>query len=235
MTYDLLKNVSDKSSLRQEFPSDKTNPFLLSVFKYNILESFAAQSSTAIGVFDGKFLNYIYHTSNLPGLIHKMSMKRSIALLEQQLIPFVPKQKRSLITTSICGSLYPGSKRKILLQSSPLTFDEEHFPELYLESVRNVTHLVSGEGFWLRMNYGEETICWFPNRKKLWKHDILSKREKEVISLLAKDKPLACIGDELEISIHTVKNHLKTASARLFARNNNSLVQLSILSGILTI
>lgn len=200
-----------------------------------LLESFAIQNNMATGLFDCEHLNYISHSSNLSYLLNREVTDRVFSLA-MEFIDRIAPEKRSLIRMSVCGtfpSAYSAGGMNILMKSTPVSFDEYHIPQTYLNSVRDIFHLISGEGFWLRVSFGDEVLCWFSTQKKILFHDVIFAREKEVIELLVQGKHLICIADELGISINTVKNHLKACCNRLFTRNNVGLIQLCFLNDIL--
>lgn len=209
-----------------------------SSFAWNdTMELFAHQNNMAIGLFDCRRSEYVSKTSNLPHLLDILISEKIFSLADE-IIGHITPEKRPLIKMSVFGtfsSSHYAGKIKILMKSTPVSFNEYLDPQIYLNSVRDISHLLSGRGFWIRMSFGEEVFCWFSTQEKIVFHDVISNREKEVIQLLAQGKHLICIADELGISINTVKNHLKACCNRLFTRNNVGLIQLCFLNDILTV
>lgn len=194
-----------------------------------LLETFALQNHMFIGIFDADRSQYIFEKSNA---IHKEAQGRITDIETKIGDEFTPEGKKN-VQIFVCGScsVNAGEKIKYLLQRIPLGFDTFSYPGIYLDCIRNVTHLVSGEGYWLRIKAGEKTFSWFSGQKKLLRHDIISGREKEVIKYWAEGYSFSKIEDKLFISVNTIKNHLKACRNRLLARDNISLVQLCLLSG----
>jgi len=212
----------------KEFP----DPPIISAASLMLLETFALQNHIFIGIFDADHSRYIFQTSNA---IHKEAQGRITDLEAKIAGEFTPDEKKD-IRLFVCGScpVNAGQNRiKYLLQRIPLGFGAHAYPGIYLDSIRNVTHLVSGEGYWLRIKAGEKVYSWFSGQKKLLRHDIISDREKEVIQYWAEGYSFSKIEDKLFISVNTIKNHLKACRNRLLARDNISLVQLCLLSGAL--
>lgn len=71
-------------------------------------------------------------------------------------------------------------------------------------------------------------------QRNLDKYKLLSRREKEIISLIAAGKSSLEISDELFISIHTVNNHRKNIIAKLADRSLYKLMKFADAFGIIT-
>jgi len=63
--------------------------------------------------------------------------------------------------------------------------------------------------------------------------EILTKREKQVLELIAQGKTNKIIAVDLKISIHTVENHRAHLSEKLGAKNTASLVKFAIDKGLI--
>jgi DNA-binding CsgD family transcriptional regulator len=63
----------------------------------------------------------------------------------------------------------------------------------------------------------------------------LTKREIEVIALLAKGMTFGEIGAELWITVHTVKTHVRRASRAVGARNKVHLLAIAVGTGQLVL
>jgi len=63
--------------------------------------------------------------------------------------------------------------------------------------------------------------------------EILTKREKQVLKLVAKGDPNKKIASDLKISIHTVENHRAHLSDKLGLKNTASLVKYAISKGLI--
>lgn len=62
--------------------------------------------------------------------------------------------------------------------------------------------------------------------------EVLTKRERQVLTLIAQGKTSKDMSDELKISIHTVENHRFNLSAKLGFKNIASLVRYAIEKGL---
>jgi DNA-binding CsgD family transcriptional regulator len=69
--------------------------------------------------------------------------------------------------------------------------------------------------------------------KKDIPHDILSVREKEILSLIAEGKESKEIADMLFLSSHTVDNHRRNMINKTGARDTTSLIQICRMGGII--
>lgn len=64
--------------------------------------------------------------------------------------------------------------------------------------------------------------------------DNLTDRELEVLRLLARGKSTQAIADELDVSIHTVRNHVRNLTQKLGAHSKLEAVTTALRDGILT-
>jgi len=65
--------------------------------------------------------------------------------------------------------------------------------------------------------------------------ELITRREREVLILLARGFSTKEIADRLCISVHTVENHRRNLMEKMQARNVASLLVYSIKSGILSV
>jgi DNA-binding CsgD family transcriptional regulator len=80
-----------------------------------------------------------------------------------------------------------------------------------------------------------ETLClhYQSEEKKFVKKDMLSEREQLILMRVAEGKSSKTIGDELNISQHTVDNHRRKMLLKTGATDTSALIHLCKLSGIL--
>ena len=57
------------------------------------------------------------------------------------------------------------------------------------------------------------------------KHEALSNRENEVLNILSKGKSYATIADELNLSVHTIKVHVRNIYEKLHINNKKELIE----------
>lgn len=221
---------------------------VISAASSTLLEAFAQQNHIFIGIFDSIRSHYIFQTtaathSALDNIniahpldfIHNKEIQHDIMDMETKLTRQFNSDEKKNSKLFICGG-YPSKAGqnglKYFLQRVPLAFGSNVYEGIYLDSIQNVTHLVSGEGYWLRLKAKEKVYSWFSIQKKLLHHDLISVREKEVIRYWANGYSLSRIEDTLFISVNTIKNHLKACRNRLLTRDNASLVHICLLSDV---
>lgn len=215
-----------------------------------LLEIFAALNNVCLGLFCCTSFEYIFQTSNhnnifsdhkngidskrfFMGLINNKKTLNKVIALETEITGLLTPEEKQNIRIFICGGSQTDKERntKYLLQRLPFLLDDTNNVSIYLDSIRNITHLlVEEEGYWVRIKAGEKIFSWFSSQMKLLHHDIISLRETEVIKMWVSGFSISKIAEHLFISINTVKNHLKACRNRLLARDNTSLVQLCLLS-----
>jgi two-component system, NarL family, response regulator NreC len=63
--------------------------------------------------------------------------------------------------------------------------------------------------------------------------DLLSSREKEILSFVAIGMTNKEIAQEVQISVSTVENHLRSTYAKLRVKNRTAAVKQALISGII--
>lgn len=125
----------------------------------------------------------------------------------------------------------------MMMQFYPYQMESNSLPNFAVFSLLDVTHLVRGDVFWFRTvvyrkccteihTFTFPSICFAVG-------ELLSKREQEILTYLAKGNTSKEIAEKLYISTFTVNNHRKNMIARLGARDTTALIQLCQMSGIL--
>ena len=118
----------------------------------------------------------------------------------------------------------------------PLEFDRNQNPTLILLTVRNVTHLIKGEHYWIRGVFGgdeKRLFIYHSNEEKTVEHEIISEREKEVLDHISQGMDTKQIANLMKISPNTVDNHRRNMLARTGTRDTTALVQLCRMMGIM--
>lgn len=64
-------------------------------------------------------------------------------------------------------------------------------------------------------------------------HPMLSKREKEVIKLVAEGHRSKNIANRLNISVHTVHTHRKNITGKINAKSLGELIRFAVANGLL--
>ncbi|CAN5353026.1 hypothetical protein BH23BAC1_BH23BAC1_08930 [soil metagenome] len=79
----------------------------------------------------------------------------------------------------------------------------------------------------------EKTITIDTDHPELKPQNYLSKREKEILKLIADGYNSKCIADKLSISFHTVNTHRQNLIHKTNAKNTSCLIQYAINQGII--
>ena len=131
-----------------------------------------------------------------------------------------------------------GKPIRIFSQGMPLQSDKDNNFKFTLNYVQNVQHLIKKDfsDYWIRFSYGSENQfveTFHSASNETSKNDLLSKREKEVLKLIAEDLDTKEIAKKLFISSNTVGNHRSNMIERLGARDSTALVHLAKMSGMI--
>jgi DNA-binding NarL/FixJ family response regulator len=70
-------------------------------------------------------------------------------------------------------------------------------------------------------------------REKPYSPDELTDREREVLALVAEGLPNAVIAERLVVSVHTVRNHIASLSAKLGAHSKLEALSIAVRRGLL--
>jgi DNA-binding CsgD family transcriptional regulator len=125
---------------------------------------------------------------------------------------------------------------RMMARQTGLEYLENGEMKVFVITVDDVSHLVKGDFYWGRIEFGigeRHTHHLMSTNKKDVSHDILSDREKETPRLIAKGMESKEIGKELFVSNHTVDNHRQNMIAKTGARDTTALVQLCRMVGII--
>ncbi|MBL7471518.1 response regulator transcription factor [Robertkochia sediminum] len=137
-----------------------------------------------------------------------------------------------------------GRSRIILAQALPLSLDEDGNLENVLSVHTDVSYLcvqpdnsvsyfsLDGRKSYVNINtaQGKFDPDAQPSRNLL---DVLTPREKEIVSLLAKGLSSKEISGQLHVSVHTVNKHRKNILAKTQCANTSELVGHCIMAGLL--
>ena len=116
-----------------------------------------------------------------------------------------------------------------------LSVDSAGAPNVVLLLINDITHLYHADFVWLRSKYKhapDPTHFYHTGFGKSFNHDIISERELEVLSMLARRESSGKIAAHLGISINTVSNHRKNMMDRIGVSDTTSLLHLAQWCGI---
>lgn len=158
--------------------------------------------------------------------------------LQNQAFDMIPIAGRQQIHLTGCGMRFHHSKKgwiQILFQAINLEMSNDHIPLRSMTVVQDITHLVKDDAYWLRTDCGEKKTGingYFSQTKETIRGDIISKREKEVLTLIIEGKTTAEIGAQLFISPNTVNNHRQNLLNKLGARDTTALIHLAQITNL---
>lgn len=222
-----------------------------------MLDRLAWQSNRMYSLFDFSKPDYLYYSSNLSVLIgleasadsplkwdarylSVVQNRKSISdfiTIRQQLLQSVPARMGALPLSSVCGGTIVNlrnQRMRLHYRCTPLVMDDAGNVMLSFDYLEDITPLMtSTEGYWMRFLIGEHTTYWHSNTRRIIRKDIISPREKNLISLWRHGHSVAEIAEIACVNPQTVKNQLNTVRNRVFARDNTSLAQLCTLTGLL--
>ncbi len=153
-----------------------------------------------------------------------------------QQIPFEEKVNMRLAN---CGMQFSHPQKKyirLLFQHQFYDVDENRNPVRALVTITDVSHLLKNDSVWFRLQYGNDVkkvkTYDFQTHKAL-DEGMISKREKDILSLIAQGKDATAISKELFISINTVNNHRQNMLNRLNVKDTTALIQICHFCGII--
>ncbi len=147
-------------------------------------------------------------------------------------IPFEDRVNMKIHHSCMRFTRLDGKPICIFSQGMPIQVDEQRNFKYTLNYVQNIHHLIKKDFpyYWIRFAYGQQKqfVQTFHSNDKMYsKHDLLSVREKEILTLIASDIDTKEIAKQLFISPNTVGNHRSNMIERLGARDTTALVQLA--------
>ncbi len=131
-----------------------------------------------------------------------------------------------------------GKQIRLFSQGVPVQLDEQRNFKYTLNYIQNIQFLIKKDfaHYWIRLSYGpknEFVQSYRSDTKESAKRDLLSAREKEILSLIAEDMDTKEIAEKLFISVNTVGNHRSNMVDRLGVRDTTALVQLAKMTGMI--
>ncbi|RDB06633.1 LuxR C-terminal-related transcriptional regulator [Runella aurantiaca] len=151
----------------------------------------------------------------------------------QNMVQAVPPKRRKLIKTQWVGvRLKPlnGKPWVSFATLLPLSTRADGTPKVVLMINQNISHLYNANFVWLRQSCtstSQYNSCFHSRTGEVVNHDILSKRELEILKLLARGLNSQCIASELAISVNTVSNHRKNMMDRVGVSDTTALLQIA--------
>lgn len=123
-----------------------------------------------------------------------------------------------------------GEQKRILSSNFTIDWDEKGNQKYHLFLWKEATHLFKSEEVIVRHKFGLENPsvwCYHTHKGKFVNQDLMSDREKEILTLLEKGKISKEISEDLNISTYTVDNHRKKMIQALQVSNTSELIEVS--------
>lgn len=244
--------------LRQEYVPGKSGQIPDPLIpQLALLDDMALRTNRVYSIFDFTRFDYLYCSNNLATLAGDdqpaaplgspwdekyftvIQDRRSIANfldVRRQLSQQLSKDSFLSLESSVCGGAITnlrGQRLRLHYRSTPLAFDDSGNVALSFDYLEDITPLLTASGgYWMRFA-GQQVFHWHAGTQRLAAKDIISPREKTLISRWKAGQSIAEIADQACITTQTVKNQLNNARNRLFARDNTALAQLCTLVGAL--
>ena len=222
-----------------------------------LLDDMALRNNRVYSIFDFSRFDYLYCSNNLALLagddgpappigaawdekyftvIQDRSSIADFLEIRRQLFRRLPLASFVSLESSVCGGAITnlkGQRLRLHYRSTPLVFDDTGNVVLCFDYLEDISPLLTAaSGYWMRFG-GQQAFHWRTDTRRLVAKDIVSPREKTLLSLWNTGKSVAEIADQVCITTQTVKNQLGNARNRLFARDNTALSHLCALTGAL--
>lgn len=240
--------------LYETYPrTDKNQPEIIDIIKLYQKTSFC--DNTVVGLVDVSKRSFVYMGDNISrllgfskmevverGILNPFTMIHSshhsfpFQYLKLQK-KFTDKSKDHLNTKNYFFGLKVLNKKgevlRVFVKTKTLLVDERNNPSLIVCFIENITHLMKNDSYWLRIQNNNESAAFVHQKgKKIFK-DIISKKEKETLLLMAEHKSNQEIANELFVSTSTVESHRKNMIRRLGAASSGALVHLCKMAQII--
>lgn len=141
---------------------------------------------------------------------------------------------------SYCGIKYNNRQKgpiRLLWKNVIFETNKTNQPVRGLSMFQDITNLMKNDFYWLRVEFKSSKRTFYmsyrSDTKELSKNDILSAREKEILSFIAEGKEAEEIAKILFLSKTTINNHRQNMLNKLGARDVTALIQLAKLTKLI--
>lgn len=225
-----------------------------------LLDSFSSNDDSVKIIFDPTNLRALAISDNMEALLgysifdfNKYNTTLLYSVLDPKHLIFFSEVMRLAISNDIyknksiekkfkltmCGlkvQLGNGKTERLLLRYTPHYFAECNSSEIAIITLNNISFMTKSDFCWGHVAYGKDYM--FRNHiistdNKNHNSDIISYREKDVLTLITQGFESKEIGEKLFISTNTVEKHRKNMLARTGLRDTTALVQISKMCGII--
>lgn len=126
-----------------------------------------------------------------------------------------------------------GKIKRFFGKSETLLLNQNGKPGLIVCFLEDMTHLIKKDVYWIRIQNNQQTFAYAHQKGKKEFRDIISKKEKEILALMAEHKSTGEIAKELFLSPSTIETHRKHMIKRLGAASSSALIHLCKLANII--
>lgn len=126
-----------------------------------------------------------------------------------------------------------GKVCRLFVRTKMLLADENNNAALFVCFIEDITHLIKNDAYWLRIENGNKSIAYVHQKGKKEFKDVISKKEKETLLLMAQHKSNIEIANELFVSTSTIESHRKNMIKRLGASSSGALIHLCRMANII--
>lgn len=219
-------------------------------------------ADVVLGIFDHNRYNPVIEVGDrdfwgpMPEVTQEQRMRVLLSLLDPDYASFpsdsvkwfartvgaMSFDERQQIEIFHCGIAYrrtDGRPIRLFSKGIPIHYSAERQFTFTFNYVQNVNHLLKPgfRDYRIRVKYGPNgslvQTMHSDNLRELDSHDLLSAREKEILTQIAAGMETKDIADRLNISANTVGNHRNNMVQRLGARDTTALVQLAKMASLI--
>jgi DNA-binding CsgD family transcriptional regulator len=155
-------------------------------------------------------------------------------------LTFEEQQQIDIFHCGIAYTRLDGRPIRLFSKGIPIYYNDDRRFTFTFNYVQNVHHLLkpSFRDYWIRIAYGPaaklvQSMHSGEIAKDASPRDLLSAREKEILSHIATGLETKEIADRLDISVNTVGNHRSNMVQRVGARDSTALVQIAKMAGLI--
>jgi DNA-binding CsgD family transcriptional regulator len=150
--------------------------------------------------------------------------------------------ERQQIEIFHCGIAYRRTDDRpirLFSKSIPIHYSADRHFTFTFNYAQNVNHLLKPgfRDYWIRVRYGQSgslvQTMHSADLREVEARDLLSQREKEILTQIAAGLETKDIADRLGISSNTVSNHRNNMVQRLGARDTTALMQLAKMASLI--
>jgi DNA-binding CsgD family transcriptional regulator len=127
-----------------------------------------------------------------------------------------------------------GKRYRSLFRIFPIELNDNGLPKTGMYLVYDVMPFLHAGSWWYRSSSGNKNfIHYHSSEMKFQQKDLLSSREKDILSYLAEGFSSKEIAEHLHVSSHTIDNHRRRMLAKTGSVDTSALIYIAKLSGML--